>query len=138
MTYTNQLRATMRNLRPIPQCTDNRTSVYVSNDLDSCSHIFLLKDGVKISFQQYSGPHKTPSRGAKTFTIDFHGRQETVPVDSLKPAHLEYLPNTNDTTATHTANARRTTDPCGFSQDEFLEQIRLKLIFFGTVSTDTN
>lgn len=112
-TYTHQLRATMRELRPMLPRNQSRTAVYVSNDLHTCTHIFLRKDGAKRSLQQpYSGPHKVLSRGTKTFTIDCNGRQETVSVDRLKPAYLEGLFNTSDTSDTHSITARPTTDLC--------------------------
>lgn len=120
MTYTNQLRTIMKNLRPTLPRTQDRTAVYVSNDLDNCSHIFLRRDGTKRSLQPpYSGPHKVLSRAAKTFTIDYNGRQETVSVDRLKPAHLEFLPNANDAAHPHILTARPTTDPCCLPSSQF-------------------
>ncbi|CAN7974694.1 unnamed protein product, partial [Ixodes persulcatus] len=87
MTYANQLRTIMRNLRPTSPRKQARAPVYVSNDLDTCSHVFLRRDGSKRSLQQpYTGPHKVLTREAKTFTIDYNGRQETVSIDRLKPA----------------------------------------------------
>ncbi|CAN7950445.1 unnamed protein product, partial [Ixodes pacificus] len=98
MTYTNQLRPTMQYLRPTLPRRQSLASVYVSNELDNCSNVFLRKDGSNGSLQQpYSGPHKVLSREANTFTIDYNRRQETVFIDRLNPAHQELLPYPDDT-----------------------------------------
>lgn len=76
MTNANQLQSTVRKLRLTLLGRQSRAAVYVSNKLDNCSHVFLRQDDSERSLRQpYSGPHKVLSRGAKTFTIDYNGRQ---------------------------------------------------------------
>ena len=39
--------------------------------------------------QPYHGPHKVVKHGAKNFTVDVNGKQEDIPLDCLKPVHIE-------------------------------------------------
>ena len=37
----------------------------------------------------YTGPYRVLARGDKTFTTDYSGKEETVSIDRLKPAHTD-------------------------------------------------
>ncbi|KAL4718146.1 hypothetical protein ACJJTC_011827 [Scirpophaga incertulas] len=52
--------------------------------------VFLRDDTVRRSLQPpYSGPHCVLSRTDKTITLDLGGRQITVSIDRVKPAHID-------------------------------------------------
>ena len=52
--------------------------------------VFVCRDGKKKPLQTpYTGPYRVLMRGDKTFIIDYGGREETVSIDHLKPAHTD-------------------------------------------------
>ncbi|CAN7975132.1 unnamed protein product, partial [Ixodes persulcatus] len=86
--YATKLKRIMRTIRPTPPRPQQRSAVYVSADLHSCTHVFLRRDAVRRPLQHpYDGPYRVITRGDKLFTIDINGRQETVSIDRLKPAY---------------------------------------------------
>ena len=73
-------------------------SSYVSSDLDSCTHVFVRHDAVKMPLQQpYDGPFKVTKRSNKHFTLDIKGKESVVSIDRLKPAYLESSESTPQT-----------------------------------------
>ena len=49
----------------------------------------------------YDGPYRVVDRAEKYFTVDVKGRQDTVSVDRLKPAHLDTPPHSPSTNPVH-------------------------------------
>lgn len=86
--YANRLRLTLENIQPAPPRKQSR-KVFVSPDLQRCTHVFVRNDKVKRPLQcPYDGPYFVIERHEKTMTLSMHGRQEVVSLDRLKPAHL--------------------------------------------------
>ena len=52
--------------------------------------VFICRDSHRSTFQRpYEGPFKVLQSGDKTFTVNVSGRNETISVDRLKPAHID-------------------------------------------------
>ena len=63
---------------------------HVSEDLQTCTHVFVRHDAVKKPLRQpYDGPFKVIKRHDKHFTLAVKGSQSVISIDRLKPAHLE-------------------------------------------------
>ncbi|XP_037520478.1 uncharacterized protein LOC119397110 [Rhipicephalus sanguineus] len=98
--YASCLRHIMTKLRPTPPRKPTERSIYVSSELESCSHIFLRNDVVRRSLQTpYDGPFRVLRHGRKTITIERHGHKEVVSLDRVKPAHRETNQSTTATSA---------------------------------------
>ena len=115
-TYVTCLKSTMRTLKAAPTRQTLRPNVHVSNTLSSSSHVFIRNDAVKKPLQQpYNGPYKVLKRSDKYYTIDINGKQDTVSIDRLKPAHIDQLPQTTTPSSTYshvstpTHSSQRTT-----------------------------
>ena len=77
------LRATP--VHPLPQ-----RKVHIDKELSSCTHVLVRNDSVRKPLQPpYDGPYRVLSREHKYCKLDLNGRQDTVSVDRLKPAHLD-------------------------------------------------
>ena len=88
--YLQKLKSAIETLRAVPTRPPSRPHPYVSEALSSASHVFVRHDAVKTPLQQpYDGPYKVFKRESKYFTLDIKGRQDTVSIDRLKPAHLD-------------------------------------------------
>ena len=92
--YALALRTIMRDIRPVdPKDPSSARKPYIAPDLTTATHVFVRTDSVKKSLQPpYTGPHAVIRRHEKYFLLDVHGRQETVSLDRLKPAHLPNAP----------------------------------------------
>ena len=74
--------------QPIAPRQTQRSS-HISDRLSTATHVFIRHDGVRKPLQpSYDGPFPVISRTDKHFTISMHGRNDTVSIDCLKPAHL--------------------------------------------------
>ena len=88
--YAVRLKSAMHKLRAVPVRKQPRRAVHISDDLSSCTHVFIRHDAVRKPLQHpYNGPFKVLKRADKQFTVDVKGRREVVSLDRLKPAHLE-------------------------------------------------
>lgn len=87
--FANQLKSRMRLIRPpLPRPTQ-RTS-QLNKALSTATHVFIRHDAVRKPLQPpYNGPYPVLKRTDKFYTVDIHGRKDTVCVDRLKPAHLD-------------------------------------------------
>ena len=87
--FVQQLKARMQLLHPpLPRPTQ-RTSK-LSKALSTATHVFIRHDAVRKPLQPpYDGPYPVLRRTDKFFTVDIHGRKDTVSIDRLKPAHLD-------------------------------------------------
>ncbi|KAL4718235.1 hypothetical protein ACJJTC_016861 [Scirpophaga incertulas] len=80
----------MSELRLVPASNHSKPFSFVFKDLATATHVFLRDDTVRRSLQPpYSGPHCVLSRTDKTITLDLGGRQITVSIDRVKPAHID-------------------------------------------------
>ncbi len=63
---------------------------YVDPALETRTHIFLCHDAVRSPLQPpYDGPYEVVKWQGKSYVIKINGKECTVSLDHLKPAHLE-------------------------------------------------
>ena len=87
--FVTQLKAHMQQIRPTPTRLAHRLT-HVSNTLLLCTHVFVRVDCVRKPLQQpYNGPYPVVHRTAKHFKVNIDGRNDTISLDRLKPAHME-------------------------------------------------
>ncbi|KAL4705767.1 hypothetical protein ACJJTC_006548 [Scirpophaga incertulas] len=80
----------MSELQPVPASNHSEPFSFVFKDLATATHVFLRDDTVRRSLQPpFSGPHCVLSRTDKIITLDLGGRQITVSIDRVKPAHID-------------------------------------------------
>uniref|UniRef100_A0A1X7UQQ4 Integrase catalytic domain-containing protein n=1 Tax=Amphimedon queenslandica TaxID=400682 RepID=A0A1X7UQQ4_AMPQE len=80
------------------------------NQLHKSSHVFVRRNAVKKPLEQpYDGPFKVPSHDDKYFVLDINGKEDTVSVDCLKPAHLEDIPLNTPNDTSHQDHAQGST-----------------------------
>ena len=91
--YVSRLKVIMNQLKATPTCVQASQHTFISKDLSSCTHVFVRQDSVRKPLQRpYNGPYKVLDRCEKYFVLDVKGKQDTVSLDRLKPAHLEVRP----------------------------------------------
>jgi hypothetical protein len=87
--FVTRLRSHMNGLRAIPASHHSHPSSFVFKDLNVATHVFLRDDSVRRSLQPpYTGPYFIKGRQTKNLTLDVNGRDVTVSIDRVKPAHL--------------------------------------------------
>ncbi len=95
--YVSKLKAHMQQLRPPPPRSPLRNS-HVNRELSSCTHVFVRHDAVRKPLQPpYDGPYPVVKRSEKHFTVAIGGREDTVSIDRLKPAHLDIFEDSPST-----------------------------------------
>ena len=88
--YAVRLKLAMHKLRAVPVRKQPRRAILISDDLSSCTHVFIRHDTVCKPLQHpYNGPFKVLKHADKQFTVDVKDHREVVSLDHLKPAHLE-------------------------------------------------
>ena len=88
--YVTRLRSSMQTLRAVPPRSATQHRVHVHPDLSKSTHVFVRHDAVRKPLQPpYDGPFKVVERADKFFTVDIHGRRDTVSIDRLKPAYID-------------------------------------------------
>ena len=88
--YVSLLKSVMQRLKPIPVRPHPRRKVYISKALATCTHVFVRHDAIRKPLQSpYDGPYKVLQRKEKYFVVDAKGKQDTISLDRLKPAHLD-------------------------------------------------
>ncbi|KAG8196265.1 hypothetical protein JTE90_023820 [Oedothorax gibbosus] len=66
-TFVGKLHEAMQQLTPAPTLPHRDQTVFVSKDLETCSHIFLRTDSLRRSLQPpYEGPFKVMHRGQQS------------------------------------------------------------------------
>lgn len=87
--FLGKLREVVRQLRPVSSRLTADRPVFVSNDLNSCSHVFLRRDCVKKSFQAFfDGPYRVIRRIDKNLSLQVNEQTVIVNIDKVKPAIL--------------------------------------------------
>ena len=87
--FASRLSTRMDTVRYRPPASHGQRSVFVSRDLQTCSHVFVRVDRVRTAFQPpYDGPFRVVHRYPKYFVLDVKGRHPNISVDRLKPAHI--------------------------------------------------
>lgn len=84
-----QLRSHFEQLKPTATSQHGEHQIWIPKNLMSASHVFLRDDKVRPPLKSiYDGPYEVLHRGEKTFKIRYKGKELTVTVDRLKPAHM--------------------------------------------------
>ena len=90
VTYVTRLSTAMQQLQPPKVRQQSPRKSHVSEDLQTCTHMFVRHDAVKRPLRQpYDGPFEVIKRHDKHFTLAVKGSQSVISIDRLKPAHLE-------------------------------------------------
>ena len=91
MEFLPKLREQVGFFRPIPTSQHCTPASSVPRDLQHSSYVFIRRDAHRSPLQcPYEGPYKVLSSGSKTFNVDRGGKIETVSIDRLKPAHIDF------------------------------------------------
>jgi len=88
--YVAQLKSAMQQASPTSSRHHPQRAPYISQALETCTHILVRHYAVKRPLQQpYDGPYKVLQRAEKFYTLDIKGKPNTVSLDCLKPAYLD-------------------------------------------------
>ncbi|GFU33061.1 pol polyprotein [Nephila pilipes] len=83
------LRRNVRALKPVPASRHSSCSIFVTKDLFYSPCVFLRFNRVRRPLEPpYTGPYKVVKMTPKVFTLEIDGKQHTVYINRLKPAHL--------------------------------------------------
>ena len=87
--YLNQLKAHFRTLSATsPRLTQWNSTI--ASGLATATHVLVRHDAVRNPLQPpYNGPFPVVERTNKHFTVALNGRNDTISIDRLKPAHLD-------------------------------------------------
>lgn len=89
--YIHGLRKFFNQLTPAPSQTAKMCMIFVSDDLGTCTHVFVHRDMVKSPHvPHYDGAFLVLSSKEKTFAIHLYGHLGVVSTDCLK---IVYLPS---------------------------------------------
>lgn len=106
-----KFRDAMRKIRPTDTAHHGQTKIFVSNKLQTATHVFVRNDSVRLSLSHpYDGPYRVLSRKAKYFEVSIRGRQAKINIDRLKPAFTEYSDEAATTADATTTNDDRATN----------------------------
>ena len=91
--YETQLKTLMQTLQPPTVHKQREQNSYVNTDLTLCSFVFIRHGAVNKPLQPpYDGSFKVLQWTNKHFTLDISGKKKVVPLDYLKPAHVDTSP----------------------------------------------
>ncbi len=108
--YVTQLKGAMRALRCTPSRRPSHSSRHPDSSLRSATHVFVRHDAVRKPLQPpYDAPYRVLDRSDRFYTLDLNGRTDSVSVDRLKPAHIDF-PIAPET-CTPSSSASPTTTP---------------------------
>jgi transposase InsO family protein len=76
-------------IRPVPASRHGDAKVFIYKELANTDYVFLRDDALRGALTPaYTGPYKVITRGDKVFKILVNGKEATVTINRLKPAHL--------------------------------------------------
>lgn len=89
ITFVGKLKEKMQFLRPVPVNHHSQPKIFVSPELNNCTHVFVRRDAVKRPLQSpYDGPFLVKKRLDKYFSIAINDKDVNISMDRLKPAFL--------------------------------------------------
>lgn len=84
--FANKLKSSMSSLKPTKPKELKQVKIYIPKDLDTCTHVLVRVDKVRIGFQKpYGGPYEILNRLRKYFILKINNKNVSVSVDRLKP-----------------------------------------------------
>ena len=90
-TLLRTLHDKVQGFMPVPTSHHGTQTSSVSPILHSSQYVFVRRDCHRSPLERpYEGPFKVIHSGPKVFTIDRGGKLETISIDRLKPAHLDF------------------------------------------------
>ena len=101
--FVNRLRTHFRSLQTVPPRSATGIS-HIPPELSTSTHVFVRHDAIRKPLQPpYNGPYSVVKRTPKHFTVNINGRHDTVSIDRLKPAHIDFsaLPDSADPSHGH-------------------------------------
>ena len=104
--YATRLKDCVQTLHCTPSRRPSHSTRHSSKALESASHVFVHHDAVKKPLQQpYDGPFPVLTRSDYSYTLDLNGCIDSISVDRLKPAYVDFPtgdlpPPTSTTSAT--------------------------------------
>ncbi|GFT14847.1 putative gag-pol protein [Nephila pilipes] len=102
--FVQKLKATMKQVKPIPFSYNCKQKPFVFKDLQNCSHVFVRTDIIRQSLQPpYHGPYQVIKRSDKIFTLLIKNKNVNISIDRLKPCFSDNSPET-DCAINHKSN----------------------------------
>ncbi|GFU35203.1 putative gag-pol protein, partial [Nephila pilipes] len=102
--FVQKLKATMKQVKPIPFSYNCKQKPFVFKDLQNCSHVFVRTDIIRHSLQPpYHGPYQVIKRSDKIFTLLIKNKNVNISIDRLKPCFSDNSPET-DCAINHKSN----------------------------------
>ena len=108
--YVTQLKDTMRALRCTPTRRPLHSSRHPDNSLRSATHVFVRHDAVRKPPYNGNGPYRVLDRSDHSYTSDLNGPTDSVSIDRLKPAHIDF-PIAPETHTTSSSTSPTTSQP---------------------------
>ncbi|GFS72487.1 uncharacterized protein NPIL_145101 [Nephila pilipes] len=102
--FVQKLKATMKQVKPIPFSYNCKQKPFVFKDLQNCSHVFVRTDIIRQSLQPpYHGPYQVIKRSDKIFTLLVKNKNVNISIDRLKPCFSDSSSET-DCAINHKSN----------------------------------
>ena len=88
--FLSNLRLEVERLQPIQTSAHRKPAFFIPSELQTCSHVFILRGGVNPSLSApYEGPFRVVSRGSNNFRIAIPGKgTDAIAIARLKPANI--------------------------------------------------
>ncbi|GFS67434.1 transposon Ty3-I Gag-Pol polyprotein [Nephila pilipes] len=84
--FVQKLKATMKQVKPIPFSYNCKQKPFVFKDLQNCSHVFVRTDIIRQSLQPpYHGPYQVIKRSDKIFSLLVKNKNVNISIHRLKP-----------------------------------------------------
>lgn len=88
-TVTDDTLDSLRQHHRIFRGTDSQKKIFVPQDLNTCTHIFLKTPLQRRALEPpYRGPYEVINRNEKNMTIKMQDKEVLIPLDRVKPAFL--------------------------------------------------
>ena len=106
------LRQHVQQFMPPPMSAHSQIRPHLPNILNEAKYVFVRRDAKHGPLHRpYQGPYKVLSKDAKSWVIDYGGREERISIDRIKPAFVD------DSTGVETAQPPRRGRPPTVQQD---------------------
>lgn len=101
----DHLRLLFQHIRPTLPHLSHKQTIFVSQDLSTCSHDFVRNDAIKNSLTPaYHGPYKVLARTDKNMTPSMNRKPDVVAMGRIKPAYSDVPATSCTPTASSTSS----------------------------------